>query len=227
MLDQIEERLRQIGAEAVTPEEQASALAFVFYMEQGFLGDQSSYDAPLNADFIRVLDRKRGLPVSLAILYVAAARRLGWSADVLGTPGHVLVRIGNETHAILDPFNGGVRIGEGDMRALIRKFLGPTAELRPEYLAPMTNRAVLVRLLQNQASRAQAAHDWPRAMTLYGRMVQIAPGYPDVWWQLARLQLDLQDVAAARHSLNAMLEVTRDPYRRRQVMAALAAIPSG
>ena len=63
-------------------------------------------------------------------------------------------------------------------------------------------------------------------MTLYARMSMIAPGYPEVWWQLARMQLQLKLIPAARHSLNAMLEVTRAPDRRQQIKSALAAIPS-
>ena len=85
----------------------------------------------------------------------------------------------------------------------------------------------VVRLLQNQASRAEAAGDAARAMTLYERMALIAPGHGEVWWQLARMQLQHQDFSAARSSLSAMLEVTRAPQRRQQIMAALAAIPSG
>ena len=57
-------------------------------------------------------------------------------------------------------------------------------------------------------------------MTLYSRMSQIAPGYPDVWWQLSRMQLQLKDFSGARSSLSAMLEVTIAPNRRQQIMAA-------
>jgi hypothetical protein len=88
----------------------------------------------------------------------------------------------------------------------------------------MANRTVLVRLLLNQASRAEQAGDPLRAMTLYTRMTTVAPDHPDGWWELARLQLQLQDVEAARGSLSAMLEVTRDANRRQLVLAALEAI---
>jgi predicted TPR repeat methyltransferase len=83
---------------------------------------------------------------------------------------------------------------------------------------------VLVRLLVNQASRAEQAGDPLRALTLYERMTSVAPDNPDGWWEQARLQLQLQDVDAARHSLSAMLEITRDPERRRLAAAALEAL---
>ena len=75
----------------------------MFADEFGFAGDADSYDAPLNADLIRVLDRRRGLPVSLSLLYVAAARRIGWTAHALNTPysgGHILDRHGDPAHGI-------------------------------------------------------------------------------------------------------------------------------
>ena len=139
----------------------------------------------------------------------------------------MLVRIGDEPFVVIDPFNRGAQLDEQQLAALIGQFTGPGSPLRPDHLAPAANRTVLIRLLQNQAARAQASGDAARAMTLYARMTQIAPGYPDVWWQLAGMQLQLNDFPTARRSLSAMLEVTMAPDRRQQIMAALAAIPSG
>ena len=104
---------------------------------------------------------------------------------------------------------------------------GPATPLHPEYLAPATNRTALIRLLQNQATRAEQSGDAARALALYERMTLIAPGYGDVWWQLARMQLQQKLFPSARLSLSAMLEVTRAPDRRQQIMAALAAMPNG
>lgn len=227
LLDDIEDSLAEAGEDALAPTAQGEALARVFAGEFGFTGDTESYDAPLNADLIRVLDRRRGLPVSLSLLYVAIARRLGWAAFVLNTPGQVLVRIGTEPFVILDPFNRGRLVDDRQLRMLVEQFVGPGAPLRPEYLAPATNRTVLIRLLQNQASRALAAADAGRAEALYERMSQFAPGYPDVWWQLAGMQMHRKDYPSVRRSLSAMLEVTLDPERRKQITAALAAVPMG
>ncbi|MCX7864337.1 MAG: transglutaminase-like domain-containing protein [Novosphingobium sp.] len=227
LLDAIEERLRVVGRGAIDPARQARALATVLHGEFGFIGDGESHDAPLNADLIRVLDRRRGLPVSLSILYVALARRLGWSAWALNMPGHVLVRIGAEPFVVIDPFHGGVPVSEQQLVALVRQFPGQGAHLLPDYLQPVSNRATLLRLLVNQAVRAERDGDAVRALTIHERMTMIAPGDPDSWWELARLQMQLHDAQAARQSSSAMLEVTRDPERRMRAMAALDAIEPG
>jgi len=225
LLRQIDGRLREYGSEAVASNDQARLLAHVFHDEFNFTGDTETYDVPLNGDLIRVVDRRRGLPVSLSILYVAAARRMGWKADPLNTPGHVLVRIGDQEPVIIDPFNGGAIVEERQLVSLLKGNLPADGQIHMDQLAAMTNRATLVRLLMNQASRAEQANDPGRAITLYQRMTLVAPGNPDGWWALARLQLVAGLIEQARASLSAMLEVTRNPERRKIVTAALEAMP--
>jgi len=220
LLEEIADRLGDF-AEATTPEEQGAALAQVFHGEFGFSGDAETYDAPVNADLVRVIERRRGLPVSLSLLYVAAARRMGWAAYATNTPGHVLVRLGDEPYGLIDPFHDGTPVSDERLSALLGGTPGP------EHVSPMSNRRVLVRLLLNQASRAERDGDPLRALTLYERMTLIAPDNADGWWELARLQLQLQNVPAARASLSAMLEVTRDPERRALITTTLRALADG
>jgi regulator of sirC expression with transglutaminase-like and TPR domain len=223
LLDAIETRLDLIGSDAETSAERADALATVLAEEFGFAGDAKTYDDPANADLISVLDRRRGLPVSLSILWVAMARRLGWRADVLDIPGHVLAVVGAEaTPVIIDPFDGGVRVGADRLAALVQAF----AKGAVTHVAAMTNSAVLVRLLQNQASRAEQGGDGRRALELYSRMTTMAPAYPHAWWERARLELADHRIVAARASLGAMLEITRDPDLRRRVTMTLHALPA-
>lgn len=224
LLKEIGARLQAVGADADTADEQVEALVAVIVHEFGFMGDAATYDAPLNADMIRVLDRRKGLPVSLAILYVAAARRMGWTAQALNTPGHVLVSMGERPAILIDPFNSGAVVAPEHLALLLSRALGPHTTASAQHVAPMSNRAVLVRLLLNQSLRAEQQGDKERAMVLYRRMTLIAPDNGHGWWELARLQLAARDIDAARRSLSAMLEVTRDPERREHVSAALDAI---
>jgi regulator of sirC expression with transglutaminase-like and TPR domain len=225
LLDDMAARIDMIGGDATTSEERADILAAILAGEFGFAGDADTYDDPANADLIRVLDRRCGLPVSLSILWVAMARRLGWSADLLDVPGHVLVVVGAEaTPVIVDPFAGGVRVGAERLAALVAAFAGPGRPVT--HVAAMPNRAVLVRLLQNQASRAEQAGKGRRALELYVRMTIVAPAHPHGWWERARLELVDNDIAAARASLGAVLEITRDAALRGRVTQMLAALPA-
>lgn len=225
VLGEITEVLLVRGASARSARERADSLAEVIAGDLGFEGDRDTYDDPANADLVEVIDRRRGLPVSLSILYVATARRIGWQADALNTPGHVLVRIGPDTAPVLvDPFNGGALVDSGQLASLLTNMLGGAAVPLAEHVAPMSNRSVLVRLLTNQATRAEAAGEVERALELYSRMTTIAPSHAHAWWERARLELVQGEVANARASLSAMLEVTRDPGLREHISAALDAL---
>lgn len=224
LVEAIATRLEMVGQDATSAGARVDALSQVFAEEFGFVGDSDTYDDPANADMIRVLDRRRGLPVSLSILYVAAARRLGWTANVLDLPGHVLVLVGGEAApVIIDPFRGGILVGRDRLAAMVTAMSpGPTAAVR--HVAAMPNRAVLVRLLQNQATRAEQAGKGRRALELYARMTVMAPDHGHAWWERALLELTDGDVLAARGSLAAMLEVTREPELRRRVAETLEAL---
>ena len=225
LLSDLTERLVVVGGDAETAAERAAVLAQVIAGDFGFAGDSATYDDADNADLIRVIDRRRGLPVSLAIIYVAAARRMSWSADVLNTPGHVLVRIGSAVEPVLvDAFANGRIVEAQDLTALLDRMLGPNTLPTSEHLAPMTNRAVLVRLLMNQARRAEAAGARDRTLTVYRRITTIAPSHSHGWWERARLELLRGDIGDARSSLSAMLEMTREPKLRAHIFATLEAL---
>lgn len=227
VLAEISERLDDLGAEAVDARHQARLLAQVLGDEFGFTGDIETYDDPSNVDLLRVIERRRGLPVSLSILYVAAARQLGWMANVLDLPGHVLVLIGDEPEpVIIDPFNGGRNVDPEQLVALVQDMnQGRVAAVN--HVSTMSNRAILVRLMLNQATRAEASGQGRRALTLYQRMTVMAPGYAHAWWERARLELADEDVSAARSSLTAMLEVTREPELRSRISDVLASLLPG
>ena len=223
-LEAIEDGVCEEGRGAIMSSEQAIVLAEVLHDEHGFTGDAESYDAPVNADFIRVLDRKRGLPISLAILYVAMARRAGWVAHVLNGPGHVLVQIGEKNPVIIDPFNGGRHVGADEFTAL---YQGHAIDVDMDgklLLVPMTNHQVLARLLFNQAVRAESENDTQRAIVLHDRITRIAPRMLDSWHHLARLQIATNDNQGARATLLGIAELTGDKHARDQVMAVFRSL---
>lgn len=218
-------RLQRESAGLTTARERARALTELIAHGEEMTGDTTDYENPRNADLLELLDRKLGLPVTLSLLYVALARRVGWAADPLGLPGHVLVRVGHEPVAqIVDPFDGGKLLGHTGLSAVLARVLGSAAVLDADHLTALSNRATLIRLLSNQATRARRSGDVARALTLHERMTLIAPGFTGLWWERARLEQLTGAVAAARASLGAMLETTRDTTVRGRIRAALEAL---
>jgi regulator of sirC expression with transglutaminase-like and TPR domain len=221
LIGEMTERLATVGDGARLPSEQAAALAAVIGIEYGFAGDAETYDDPANADLIRVIDRRRGLPVALAIVYVAVARGVGWTVEALNTPAHVLLHVGEGRAVIVDPFAGGTVVEADAVGMLLARAGGLPHPPQTEPFENLSNRGVLMRLLANQAQRARAGGLSERALTLCQRMTILSPTTTALWWERATLERQLGQVEEARASLWALLETTHDPRIRAHVLAAM------
>lgn len=218
-------RLMGQAAGVTTSRERARLLTALLADHEGLTGDTEDYDNPANADLAMLFERRRGLPVTLSLLYVALARRVGWTAQVLGLPGHVVVALGGDSdRVILDPFDHGRRVDAVALAELVDRAMGGHVAPSADHLRPLTNREVLVRLLTNQATRARRKGDPARALVLAQRMTAIAPRLTGLWWERARLEQIAGDTVAARASLAAMLETTHDPATRARIADALTTL---
>ena len=157
----------------------ARVLVDTISQRHAYMGDNATYDDPRNADLIEVIDRRRGLPVALGIIYLDVATAIGVQADGLSTQVHFLMSVGEGDHArIVDPFNGVV-LNAHELR------LAPPMAAVPEY-GPVPRRDVLLRLLNNLHARALAAKDAVRTLTITERMILIAPRRADLWLELCK-----------------------------------------
>lgn len=170
-------------------EVQCAQLAEVMAVRHGYRGDAEHYDDPRNANLIDVIDRRRGLPVALGILYLHAGRASGADIVGLGFPSHFLVRLsGRGQRAIVDPFHGGRRLEAADLRQLLKERHGRDAEIAPEHYAPVGNRDILIRLQNNIKLRAVAAGNIARAAELLEMMILFAPDRSQLSWELAVIE---------------------------------------
>jgi regulator of sirC expression with transglutaminase-like and TPR domain len=201
---------------------QADALRDVLAGQYGYRGDRESYDDLDNANLVRVIDRRRGLPVALSILWLHAARAQGWRADGLNFPAHFLIRVDAGGGAVvLDPFNGGATLDAADLRALRKRFGGGDAELTPEDCAPVGNRAILLRLQNNIKLRLLQAERREEALAVLERMALIAPDQPGIWHECARLHRDLGNLRAAIACLERTRALAGDEASRQAVALEL------
>lgn len=162
----------------------AMALAGVISVEFGYRGDTETYDDPQNADLIRVIDRRMGLPVALGILYIYAAKAQSWPVHGIDFPGHFLIQLeGEDGSLVLDPFHGGRVSAPPEMQDLLRR-LGSGEDVRPEHVRPMTAREVLLRLQNNIKGRAWRAGDIERTAETLRRMLLVAPNFAPAWREL-------------------------------------------
>jgi regulator of sirC expression with transglutaminase-like and TPR domain len=185
---------------------QIAALNAVLIEHFGYAGDAETYDDLRNASLIDVIDRRRGLPVALGILYIHAARSYGGEIVGLSFPSHFLLRIsGRGQRAIIDPFNRGHTLSAADLRGKLKELQGANAELQPHHHAPVGNRDVLIRLQNNIKVRAVAAGELARAVAVLDALTLIAPEHPELWWELAVLHSRLGNLRTAITTLEGYL----------------------
>jgi len=201
------------------------ALIQVIADDLGYRGDELTYDDLQNANLMRVIDRRKGLPVALGILYIHAARAQGWQAHGLNFPAHFLIAVEIAgQRAILDPFRGQRIGGAGALRGLLKRMLGEEAELSPAHSAALPNRAVLLRLQNNIKSRLIAQGRKEKALAVIERILLFAPNQAELWREAGALHGEIGNLRAALAAMEKFMDLSRDAAARHQAAQAIQAL---
>lgn len=153
-----------------------SVLKSVLHEMHEYCGDIETYDHIDNASLVRVIDRRQGMPIALALLYIHVGRAQGWDVWGLNMPGHFLCRIDYGTQRIVfDPFHACREVDAADMRFIVKQALGAEEELSPSYYEPYENRRLLIRLQNNIKHRQIELEDDVGALRSVQVMQMIAP----------------------------------------------------
>lgn len=209
------------GAEAGdTATARLEALVATIAGRHGYAGDAESYEDLANANLIDVVDRRRGLPVALGILYIATARAAGWRMEGLAFPHHFLARIECDgERAILDPFAGQIVPDAAGLRDILRRLGGAEAKLLPAHTAPASDRAILLRLINNQRTRLLAAGRNEAALHVVERMLWLAPGDPSLVGEAAEIEVGLGRIGGAIRRLEKLTQVVDDAQLKSRIDA--------
>ncbi|MFO0676911.1 MAG: transglutaminase-like domain-containing protein [Polyangiaceae bacterium] len=216
--------LQGLGLHDASPKEQVSAISKYLFEDLGFRGNEGDYEDPRNSLLPDVLDRKLGIPITLALVYCEVARRVGVPAYGVGFPAHFLIGIDQpralaparasgekEPVAILpilvDPF-GGKLLERPDVVALLHRVFGGKAKLRDEYVARSAPRATLLRMLTNLKSVHLHRGDFARALLALDRILVLSPQATDALRERSVLSERLGAHEAAKADLLKLLEIS-------------------
>ncbi len=228
--DQLSAPIAKLGIESMSAEAQALELAHYVYERQGFAGNESDYYDPKNSLLPDVLERRVGIPITLALVYCEIAKRIGVPARGVSFPGHFLVRIdrrGREEGrppVIVDPFFNGRMLDEKSLDALLKRVVGPKVALRPEHLEPASPRLILVRMLTNLKTVYLARGEDSRALLALDRLVCVAPDAPFVLRERGLLAARLGSVEVARADLARFLQICPDAADAKDIKSRLDAL---
>ncbi len=116
----------------------------------GFIGNQKDYYNPSNSFLNKVIDNKTGIPISLSVVYLEIAKRLEFPMIGIGMPGHFIIRPDFQDVGIyVDVFNQGEIIFEQDCQEKIKQIYPEPIQIQANFLAPVTNKEILGRMLTN------------------------------------------------------------------------------
>lgn len=190
----------------------------------GFAGAWSDYDDVRSSLLHEVLRRRRGLPITLSVVWVEVARRLGVPAQPVPLPGHVVVALGAGEPVHVDPFAGGRLLDTDDLAARVRAATG--GPLRPEHLAPADPVGLLLRLLTNVRVLAarQGSLEAARTARWAVELSLLLPRHPlELRREHGRLLVRLGDFPGGAAELEAYADVVdgaeRDGARREARLA--------
>ncbi|MGV8997586.1 MAG: SirB1 family protein [Parvibaculaceae bacterium] len=168
----------------------AMVLANIVAGRFSYRGDNEAYDDLRNADLTEVIDRRKGLPVALGIIYLHVARALDLDLKGLNFPGHFVLRLQVGPQAtIIDPFNRGQTLNPADLLNLLRSVEGESARLSPEHHASVSARDILLRLQNNILSRSLNNGGYEKAREIIARMILFAPDRAGLRFELGRIEI--------------------------------------
>ncbi len=155
------------------------ALNAVFYEELGYKGNQEDYYDPRNSYLNQVIDRRLGVPISLAVIQIELAKRLQIPLEGVAFPGHFLVRLPVEDGLlVLDPFARGRSLDETELKIRARPHFD-NRDVRDNeldhLLMPASSRAILLRMLRNLKQIYAQQNDWDRALRTTDRILILEP----------------------------------------------------
>ena len=216
------ERLEEMGVVAAgllsstepsaAPHGPIDTLNRYLFEHQGFAGNTSNYDDPRNTFLNQVIERRTGIPITLALVYIEVARRAGVRVDGVNFPGHFLLRfpLGSEddhdSAVFVDPFERGAVLSETDCRALLRKHAGDNVAFEPELLVPATKQQILTRMLGNLKRIYVQMRSFPQGRAITELLLAINPSALSELRDRGLLAYHLNDHTAALRDLETYLQ---------------------
>jgi regulator of sirC expression with transglutaminase-like and TPR domain len=180
-------RLRELGEDAsnalarlddASLSARLNAIAWQLFATEGFAGNRAHYDDFRNSCLNSVLERRLGIPITLALVFIEVARRAGVDVSGVSFPGHFLMRASDapdQRPIILDPFDGGRQLDESECRHLLVRVMGEEAIYSPDMLKPCTPRQLLARMLNNLKRTYVELRSFPQARAAADLILAVDP----------------------------------------------------
>ena len=162
-----------------SPDDNATRLAALKYAlieQNSYKGDMETAKDIANGDIIAVIDRRKGLPTTIGLLFIHVCRVLGWEIEALSFPANLILRLKKESDLLIfDPFNDCRVLQASDLRALLKTAHGDHAELSSNFYAPLSNKALLTGIFNFLKLKQIEAGDYDTATKTVEMLMRLDP----------------------------------------------------
>jgi regulator of sirC expression with transglutaminase-like and TPR domain len=160
------------------------------FEERGFRGNTQEYYDPRNSFLNDVIDRQLGIPITLSVVYIEVGRRVGMPLQGVGMPGHFIMKYADpEEDIYIDPFNKGHILSREACEELLHDVYGEPVPFQETFLAPVSKKQILSRILMNLKAIYIHTKDYLKALSVVERQLIIQPD----------TEQEVKDRAALRH----------------------------
>ncbi len=211
-LARLDEMARQVQAgmrKNPTTRESIALLNHVLFQQEGLRGNREDFYDPRNSFLNDVLDRKLGIPITLSVVYMEVAGRVGFPIAGVGMPGHFLLKhydvVAGEL--FIDAFNRGSILSPQDCQQPLDEVFGGQVDVQAEYLQPVTHREILSRILNNLRQIYLTQQNGRMSLAVLDRLLAIPPGSPDLLRERALLRLNLDQYLGAAQDFGKYLKL--------------------
>lgn len=199
-----------------------AALNYVLFHQHGFRGNSNDYYDPKNSFLNEVIERRTGIPITLSVLYMEVAQRVGLALEGIGFPGHFLVKLPqNGTDIVIDPFHQGEIKSRDDLARMLGGLYGGVVEIRDEFLKPAGKKEILKRMLGNLKGIYAKVNDLVKLLSVLDQAIILEPGAVDEIRDRARVYLRLECFAQARADFDAYLRLAPEAPDAQEVREQL------
>jgi regulator of sirC expression with transglutaminase-like and TPR domain len=206
-IEALADRVRDRCAAGAKPRSVLGQINWVLFVEEGFRGNTEEYFDPRNSYLNEVIDRKKGIPITLSVLYTTIAARVGLPMAGVNLPSHFMLRAGSGDATIfVDPFHAGALLDRDGCERRISQMVGQPVTLSDLQLAPCGHDLVVARMLRNLKAIYLATHDSASALPVQRRLAALNQGDPVEQRDLGMLYLQLDRPAEAIDPLQAYLD---------------------
>lgn len=202
-----------------------AALNTVLFKELGFQGNRSEYYDPKNSFLNDVITRKKGIPISLSVVYMEVARRVGLSLEGIGFPGHFLVKYDDgDVEILIDVFNGGEIRAREDLDRMLQQLYRGQVSYQPGFVAALGKRDILRRMLNNLKWIYLERGEPLKTLSVLDQLVILDPSAASEIRDRGLLYITLECYAQALDDLESYLRLTPDAEDAAMIKAQIESV---